>query len=107
MSTPINKQVNERVYLSSPHMGGSELGFINVAFEENWIAPLGPNVNGFEEDISSWDCDTTNDCVPRYLQNIYVPEFLFAEIEAQVLQQMLMTIKVPSEDSDNKQNVNR
>ncbi len=61
----------------------------------------------FEEDISSWDCDKTNDCTPRYLQNFNVPEFLFAEIEAQVLQQMFMTLKVPSEDSDNKQNINR
>lgn len=61
----------------------------------------------FEGDISKWDCDDKNDCTPRYLQNFYIPEFLFAEIEAQVLQQMFNTLKVPSEDSDNKQNVNR
>lgn len=61
----------------------------------------------FEGDISKWDCDETNDCTPRYLQSIYIPEFLFAEIEAQVLQQMFNTLKVPAEDSDNKQNINR
>ena len=32
-------------------MGGDEIKFIQHAFDENWIAPLGPNVNGFEADI--------------------------------------------------------
>ncbi len=41
----------EKIWLSSPHMGGNEIKYINSAFDENWIAPLGPNVNGFEEDI--------------------------------------------------------
>ncbi|BCV01374.1 MAG: hypothetical protein CM15mV42_0500 [uncultured marine virus] len=36
-----------------------------------------------------------------------IPEFLFAEIEAQVLAGIFNTIKVPSEDADNKQNINR
>ncbi|MDN3667163.1 DegT/DnrJ/EryC1/StrS family aminotransferase [Algibacter miyuki] len=40
-----------KIYLSSPHMGGTEQKFVNEAFETNWIAPLGPNVNGFEDDI--------------------------------------------------------
>lgn len=44
-----------RIYLSSPHLGGSEIDYINDAFDTNWIAPLGPNVNGFEQDI----CDYT------------------------------------------------
>jgi len=35
-------------------MGGKEQDFINSAFKENWIAPLGPNVNGFESDISNF-----------------------------------------------------
>ncbi len=61
----------------------------------------------FEGDISTWDCDEKNDCTPRYLQKLYIPEFLFAEIEAQVLGGMFNTLKVPAEDSDNKQNVNR
>ncbi|MGI0107054.1 DegT/DnrJ/EryC1/StrS family aminotransferase [Salinimicrobium sp. WS361] len=43
-----------KIYLSSPHMGGNELEFINEAFEQNWIAPLGPNVNGFEQDLKEY-----------------------------------------------------
>ncbi|WP_269669131.1 DegT/DnrJ/EryC1/StrS family aminotransferase [Staphylococcus gallinarum] len=45
---------NERVFLSRPHMGGDELDFINQAFEQNWIAPLGENVTGFENDIKAY-----------------------------------------------------
>lgn len=40
-----------KIWLSSPHMGGTEQQFVNEAFETNWIAPLGPNVNGFEKDL--------------------------------------------------------
>ncbi len=43
-----------KIYLSSPHMGGSEQKFVNQAFDTNWIAPLGPNVNGFEDDIKKY-----------------------------------------------------
>ena len=43
-----------RIYLSSPHMGGAEQSFVNEAFNTNWIAPLGPNVTGFEEDLSKY-----------------------------------------------------
>lgn len=43
-----------KIWLSSPHMGGGELKFINSAFETNWVAPLGPNVSGFEEDLESY-----------------------------------------------------
>lgn len=46
--------MNNRIYLSSPHLGGTELNYINSAFEENWIAPLGPNVNNFEKDICDY-----------------------------------------------------
>lgn len=35
-------------------MGGDELKYIEEAFKENWIAPLGPNVNGFEEDLKAY-----------------------------------------------------
>ncbi len=44
--------MSTKIWLSSPHMGGTEQGFVNEAFETNWIAPLGPNVNGFENDLS-------------------------------------------------------
>jgi dTDP-4-amino-4,6-dideoxygalactose transaminase len=46
--------MNKRIWLSSPHMSGEELNFIHNAFETNWIAPLGPNVNGFEKDLSEY-----------------------------------------------------
>lgn len=45
--------MNDKIWLSSPHMGGTELDFIHEAFDTNWIAPLGPNVDGFEKDIAS------------------------------------------------------
>ena len=44
----------EKIWLSSPHMGGTEQGYIQEAFNGNWIAPLGPNVSGFETDIEAY-----------------------------------------------------
>lgn len=44
----------EKIWLSSPHMGGNELKYVHEAFENNWVAPLGPNVNGFEEDLEKF-----------------------------------------------------
>lgn len=41
-----------RIYLSSPHLSGLEQGFVNEAFETNWVAPLGPNVDGFELELA-------------------------------------------------------
>ena len=43
-----------KIWLSSPHMSGNELSYINEAFDTNWVAPLGPNVNGFENDLQSY-----------------------------------------------------
>ncbi|PGS10656.1 pyridoxal phosphate-dependent aminotransferase [Bacillus cereus] len=43
----------KRIYLSSPHMSGYEQEYINEAFDTNWIAPLGPNVDGFEQEFAS------------------------------------------------------
>ncbi|MGF9768957.1 aminotransferase class I/II-fold pyridoxal phosphate-dependent enzyme [Bacillus albus] len=45
---------NKKIYLSPPHMSGNELKYINEAFEQNWIAPLGPNVDIFEEQIAKY-----------------------------------------------------
>lgn len=44
----------DRIYLASPHMGGQEKEFIRQAFETNWIAPLGPNVDMFEKEVSEF-----------------------------------------------------
>lgn len=46
--------MNTKIWLSSPHMGGQEQVFVNEAFDTNWIAPLGPNVDGFEADIAGY-----------------------------------------------------
>ena len=61
----------------------------------------------FQEDISTYTCDKSDDCLPRREQPFNVPEFLFAEIEQQVLQIILNTLQIPSEDSDNKLNPHR
>ena len=45
---------NGRIWLSSPHMGGEELSFIHDAFDSNFVAPLGENVDGFERDIANY-----------------------------------------------------
>jgi len=42
-----------KIWLSSPHMSGNEMRYINEAFESNWVAPLGPNVDGFENELAS------------------------------------------------------
>ena len=46
--------MNSKICLSTPHMGEKEQVFVKQAFDTNWVAPLGPNVNGFEEDLSSF-----------------------------------------------------
>ncbi|MBF4486007.1 DegT/DnrJ/EryC1/StrS family aminotransferase [Flavobacterium sp. CSZ] len=45
---------NSKIWLSSPHMGGSEQKYVQEAFDTNWVAPLGPNVNGFEDDLEKY-----------------------------------------------------
>lgn len=45
-----------KIWLSSPHMGKMEQKFVKEAFETNWIAPLGPFVNRFEEDLQQYTC---------------------------------------------------
>ncbi len=46
--------MNNKIWLSSPHMGGTEQKYVQEAFNTNWIAPLGPNVNGFEQDLENY-----------------------------------------------------
>lgn len=45
---------NSKIWLSSPHMGGTEQHYIQQAFDANWVAPLGPNVNGLEQDLEHY-----------------------------------------------------
>ena len=51
--------MNSRIWLSSPHMGGSELKYIHEAFDQNWIAPIGPNVTEFEHDLEKYSGDNS------------------------------------------------
>tara|TARA_Y100000768_G_C23974445_1_gene682311 strand:- start:721 stop:1854 length:1134 start_codon:yes stop_codon:yes gene_type:complete len=43
--------MSHRILLSPPHMGGSEKKYVEDAFNSNWIVPMGPNINGFENDL--------------------------------------------------------
>ena len=46
--------MKERIYLASPHMGGNEEKYVKEAFDTNWVAPLGPNVNSFEKEMCNY-----------------------------------------------------
>ncbi len=56
MSTIANDTMNDkrRIYLSSPTMHGDEQRFVAEAFDTNWVAPLGPNVNNFETEMAAY-----------------------------------------------------
>jgi dTDP-4-amino-4,6-dideoxygalactose transaminase len=46
--------MNTKIWLSSPHMSGNEMKYIDEAFKTNWIAPLGPNVTAFENELAEY-----------------------------------------------------
>lgn len=46
--------MNKKIWLSSPHLSGNEMKYIQHAFDTNWIAPLGPNVNEFENKLQNY-----------------------------------------------------
>ena len=46
--------MEKRIYLSPPHLGGEESKYIQEAFASNWVAPLGPNVEGFEKELAAY-----------------------------------------------------
>lgn len=46
--------MNKKIWLSSPHLTGEEQKYVKEAFDTNWVAPLGPNVNGLEKDICNY-----------------------------------------------------
>jgi dTDP-4-amino-4,6-dideoxygalactose transaminase len=47
--------MNKKIWLASPHMGGTEQKYVKEAFDTNWIAPLGPNVDAFEKALSKYN----------------------------------------------------
>ena len=50
----MENRAKKRIYLSSPTMHGDEQRFVAEAFETNWVAPLGPNVNNFETELAAY-----------------------------------------------------
>tara|TARA_B110000003_G_scaffold274847_1_gene315868 strand:+ start:1530 stop:2666 length:1137 start_codon:yes stop_codon:yes gene_type:complete len=48
-----------KIWLSSPHMGGNEMSYVQEAYDTNWVAPLGPNVTGFESDLEEYISNDT------------------------------------------------
>jgi len=55
--------MTSRIYLSSPHMGEEEIKFIHEAFATNWIAPLGPHVTAFEQELANYTGAAAVSCV--------------------------------------------
>ncbi|MCB2379658.1 aminotransferase class I/II-fold pyridoxal phosphate-dependent enzyme [Hymenobacter sp. BT635] len=47
----MHSQDHDRIFLSPPHLGRHELNYVHKAIEDNWVAPAGPNLTGFEQDI--------------------------------------------------------
>ncbi|RZK57251.1 MAG: aminotransferase class I/II-fold pyridoxal phosphate-dependent enzyme, partial [Hymenobacter sp.] len=45
---------SDRIYLSPPHLGRHELNYLHKAVEDNWVAPVGPNLTGFEADLCAF-----------------------------------------------------
>ena len=46
--------MNKRIFLSFPHLGGNEMQYINEAFSESWVVPLGPHVDEFERRLETY-----------------------------------------------------
>lgn len=61
----------------------------------------------FEDDITKWNCDKEDDCLIRQEQDFNVPDFLFAEIETQVLNTMAGLGQIPSDGKHDNQNISR
>ncbi|OUJ73101.1 DegT/DnrJ/EryC1/StrS family aminotransferase [Hymenobacter crusticola] len=47
----MRSQDHDRIFLSPPHLGRHELNYVHKAIEDNWVAPVGPNVRGFEQEL--------------------------------------------------------
>lgn len=50
----LRRELSQRIWLSSPHLGEEETAFVEDAFRTNWIAPLGPHVDGFERELAGY-----------------------------------------------------
>lgn len=64
--------MQKRINLCLAHMSGNEMKYIQEAFDTNWVVPLGPNVNAFEEDLRRFVVSTSNDALKEpYLREVY------------------------------------
>lgn len=77
----MTSQTNPRIFLSSPHMSdeGYEQAYVQEAFDTNWIAPLGKNVNEFENGSGTIKVDAQK--TGRFLENKACSGFTNAMIE--------------------------
>ena len=50
-----------KIYLCVPHLSGKEIDYVKEAFDSNWVAPLGPNVDGFEGDLKRYLASSQDD----------------------------------------------
>ncbi|SES91687.1 DegT/DnrJ/EryC1/StrS family aminotransferase [Hymenobacter actinosclerus] len=50
----MHSQDYDRLYLSPPHLGRHEINYLHKAIEDNWVAPVGPNLDGFEQDVCAF-----------------------------------------------------
>ena len=69
--------MEERILLCLCHMSGKEMDFINEAFAENWVLPLGPNVNGLEKDLERMFIPTA-DSMPKDGVTVQSPDLLLS-----------------------------
>ena len=60
-----------KIWLSSPHMGGSEQKYVQEAFDTNWVAPLGPNVSGLENDLENYRKSALFDKVWTFTKKLF------------------------------------
>ena len=68
----------DRILLCLAHMSGNEMKYIKEAFDTDWVVPLGPNVNAFEEELKRFVTSSS----PSYRENFYVREDYPATINA-------------------------
>jgi hypothetical protein len=61
----------------------------------------------FEDDISKFNCDPTDDCQYRQDQPMVIPEYLFAEIESNVLKEIGTSLSVPSDTAEDNRHILR
>lgn len=60
-----------------------------------------------DEDISFFTCDKELECVPRQQQYSYIPDYLFPDIEKQVIAELTLALKIPADGADDKQSITR